>query len=57
MFFHFEEVIGVGEGWKGLPRPCIKHLDDIFLLKTLFSSKLPSASECHLTTNPRPPRP
>jgi hypothetical protein len=26
MFFHFEEVVGVGEAWKGLQRPCVKHL-------------------------------
>jgi hypothetical protein len=57
MFFHFEEVVGVGEGWKGFPRPCVKHLDDLFLVKTLFSSKLPRASEWHLTSKPKPPIP
>jgi len=57
MFCHFEEVLGVEEGWKGLPRPCVKHLNDIFLVKTLISSKHPSASEWHLTTRPKPPIP
>jgi hypothetical protein len=56
MFFHFEKVVGVGERWKGLLRP-VKHLDDLFLVKTLFSSKPPSASEWHLTTKPKPPIP
>jgi hypothetical protein len=52
MFCHFEEVVGVGEAWKGLPRPCVKHLSDIIMVKTLFSSKRPSANEWHLTTKP-----
>jgi len=57
MFFHFEEVVGVGERRKGLPRPCVKHLDDLFLVKTLLSSKIPRASEWHLTSKPKPPIP
>jgi hypothetical protein len=56
-FCHFEEVVGFGERWKGLPRPCIKHLDDTFLVKILFSLEFPSVSEWHLTTKPKPPLP
>jgi hypothetical protein len=51
-FFHFEEDVGVGEAWKGLPMPCVKHLGDLIIVKTLFSSKLSSANEWHLTTKP-----
>jgi hypothetical protein len=52
MLFHFEEVVGVGEAWMGLQRPCIKNLGDVIMVKTLFSSKRPSVNEWHLTTNP-----
>jgi hypothetical protein len=52
MFFHFEEVVGVGEVWKGIPRPCVKNIGDLILVKTLFSSKCPSVNEWHLTTKP-----
>jgi hypothetical protein len=52
MFCHFEEDVGVGEVWKGLPRPHVKHLGDLIMVKTLFSSKHSSANEWHLTTKP-----
>ena len=47
MFFHFKEVVGVGEVWKGLARPRVKHLGDLIMVKTLFSSKRSSANECY----------
>jgi hypothetical protein len=52
MFFHFEEVVGVGEARVGLQRPHVKNLDNIIMVKTLFSSKHACVNEWHLTTNP-----
>jgi hypothetical protein len=52
MFCHFEEVVGVGEAWKGLQRPCVKNLGIHTMVKTLFPSKHPSVNEWHLTTKP-----
>jgi hypothetical protein len=52
MFYHFDEVVGVGEVWKGLPRPRVKHLGDLIIVKTLFSSKRSRENEWHLTTKP-----
>jgi hypothetical protein len=52
MFFHFEEDVGVGEVWKGLPRPRVKHIGDIIMVNTLFSLKLSSSNEWHLTSKP-----
>jgi hypothetical protein len=52
MVFHFEEIVGVGEAWVGLQRPHVKDLDDLIMVKTLFSSKRPCVNEWHLTTNP-----
>jgi hypothetical protein len=42
MFFHFEEVVGVGEAWKGLQRPCVKHLSTHIMVKNIFSMFFPS---------------
>jgi hypothetical protein len=47
-----EEVVGVGEAWVDLQRPHVKNLDNILMVKTLFSSKLPCFNEWHLTTKP-----
>jgi hypothetical protein len=52
MFFHFEEVIGVGEAWVGLPSPHVKNLRTLIMLKTLFSSNIHVSNEWHLTTMP-----
>jgi hypothetical protein len=52
MFFHLEEVVGVGEAWVGLQRPHVKHLENILMVKTFFSSKHPCVNEWHLTTKP-----
>jgi hypothetical protein len=41
MFFHFEEVVGVGEAWIGLQRPHVKNIINIIMLNTLLLLKSP----------------
>jgi hypothetical protein len=52
MFFHFEEIVGVGEAWMGLQRPCVKHIGTHIMVKTLLLLKHPYVKEWHLTTMP-----
>jgi hypothetical protein len=55
MFFHLEEVVGVGEAWVRLQRPHVKHLENILMVNTFFSSKFPCVNEwLHHQQTPSP---
>ena len=41
MFFHFEEVVGVGEAWICLKRTHVKNIRNLIMVKTLLLLKRP----------------